>query len=118
MDLSALLKNIPVDDLQVILDVIEGKQKFTLSLVPVALRLLDWASKVFITKETDGEPLPIGGAPIDEGAVLASLAKGEVVVDDAKGGGVLLSLAVAVLAKVVSGLLADYFKGTQMAPLV
>lgn len=111
MNLSEILKELPVENLQAIIDVVEGKRKFGLDLVPVAVNLVLWATKFFTAKSEDGELLPIGAAPLDEGAVLSSLAKGEVTDDDAKGGGVLLSLAVAVLAKVVSGLLADYFKG-------
>jgi hypothetical protein len=112
VNLSEILKELPVENLQAIIDVIKGKRKFGLDLVPVAVNLVLWATKYFTSKSEDGEELlPIGAAPIDEGAILSSLAKGEVVLDDAKGGGVLLSLAVAVLAKVVSELLADYFKG-------
>lgn len=104
------LTTIPLTEIQNILAVLTKQKPFTWDLFPQAVKVLEWAYQ-----QLKGQPPVdvIGSQEISDEDAIRSIIDGTAVEGDAIGnaisGGILLSLAVPVLIRVVTKLLSDYF---------
>lgn len=100
------LTTIPLAEIQNILAVLTKAKPFTWDLFPQAVKVLEWAYQAL-----KGQPPVdvIGSQEISDEDAIRSIIDGTAVEGDAIGGGILLSLAVPVLIRVVTKLLSDYF---------
>jgi len=100
------LTTIPLAEIQNILAVLTKQKPFTWDLFPQAVKVLEWAYQ-----QLKGQPPVdvIGSGDISDEDAIGAILDGTAVDDGAIGGGILLSIAVPILIKVVTKLLADYF---------
>jgi len=104
------LSTLPLKEIQDLLGVVTGKVKFTLAMLPEAVKILSWITDAL--KGSEEQPLAIlsgEDSGVSDEAALEALVNGTAVPDGAAGGSVFVSIAVGILAKVVTKILADYF---------
>lgn len=102
------LTKLPLDDIKALYEVLTGKQKLSVALIPVLTRLIDWGYQNFLLDKPLNPIGAVAGEPVINIEAIGALAKGEVVSDDAKGGplaGILASVAISALLKAAQKLL-------------
>jgi hypothetical protein len=100
------LTTIPLAEIQNILAVLTKQKPFTWDLFPQCVKVLEWAYQ-----QLKGQPPVdvIGSTGVSDEEAISAILDGTAVDDGAIGGGILLSIAVPILIKVVTKVLADYF---------
>jgi hypothetical protein len=99
------LTTIPLAEIQNILAVLTKQKPFSWELFPQAVKVLEWAYQQLKGKA----PVDvIGSQEISDEDAIRSILDGTAVEDGAIGG-ILLTLAVPILIKVVTKLLSEYF---------
>lgn len=104
------ISKLPVAELKAIYDVLTGKRKLALDLIPALTRVIDWAYENWLSKSAES-PVVIGTPEgMSDADVVLAFLDGNIVDDhsDAKGGivgGLLASIAVNLLVKAAKKLL-------------